>query len=64
MAIPWSCFWFGCRGHVEHEVDSDGVEWIGLRCVHCGKLKSRSLSNPDAPVAPLSARRISKVEAP
>lgn len=37
-------FLTGCRGWPDHEVDADGVNWIGLRCVQCGKLKSKTLS--------------------
>lgn len=37
-------FLLGCAGHVEHERDTAGVWWIGLRCDHCGRMKGRSLS--------------------
>lgn len=37
-------FLFGCFGHVGREIDANGVEWIGLRCVHCGRLRHKSLS--------------------
>lgn len=35
---------FGCFGHTEHEMDANGVWWIGLRCHRCGKLASKSRS--------------------
>lgn len=27
-----------CAGRIGHEKDSNGIWWIGLRCVYCGKL--------------------------
>lgn len=41
---------FGHAGHVEHETDSAGTVWVGLRCHHCGKLVGpvRSPANPEA----------------
>ena len=32
-------------GYVDHERDSAGIWWIGLRCPKCGKLTDPMLSN-------------------
>jgi len=29
-----------CAGHVDHETDANGVQWIGLRCATCGQLNA------------------------
>lgn len=34
----------GCYGHTDREIDRDGVEWIGMRCVQCNKFKLLSPS--------------------
>lgn len=34
---------FGCAGWVDRETDRYGVEWIGLRCAKCGRLKSKTI---------------------
>lgn len=26
-----------CAGHIGHQKDAQGIWWIGLRCVRCGK---------------------------
>jgi hypothetical protein len=36
---------FGCRGWIEHEMDSSGVWWIGMRC------RTRSVVNDPPPFA-------------